>query len=50
MFYGLLGTGPWQLHLCGFIFMTPKHLDEGERWVNLPDVFVYLATNNQDVS
>lgn len=39
MLYGLLGTGPWQLHLCGFIFMTPKHLDgEGKRWASLPDV------------
>lgn len=39
MFYGLLGTGPWQLHLCDFIFVTPKHLDgEEERWANLPDV------------
>lgn len=37
-----LGPGPWQLHLCAFIFMTPKHLDEGKRWVNLP---VYLVTD-----
>lgn len=31
VFYGLLGTGPWQLLLCAFIFMTPKHLDGGKR-------------------
>lgn len=49
MLYGLLGTGPWQLQLCGFIFMTPKHLDGGKRWVNLPDA---LSTwhKYQDVS
>ena len=27
VFYGLLGTEPWQLHLCGFIFMTSQHWD-----------------------
>lgn len=27
VFYGLLGTEPWQLHLCGFIFMTSQHRD-----------------------
>ena len=43
--YGLLETGPWQLHLCGFIFMTPKHWDGEEKDGPIFQMFCYLPAN-----
>lgn len=45
MFYGLLGTGPWQLRLCGFIFMTPKRWDERKKMGQSSRCSVYLAAS-----
>lgn len=49
MFYGLLGTRPWQLHLCGFIFMTPKHLDGGKKDGPIFQMFCLPDSKYQDV-
>lgn len=50
MFYGLLGSGPWQLHFCGFIFMTPKHWGEEKKDGPICQMFCLPGSKYQDVS
>lgn len=50
VFYGLLGTGPWQFRLCGFIFMTPKHWDGEEKDGPIFQMFCLPGSKYQDIS
>lgn len=50
VFYGLLGTGPWQLHHRGFIFMTPKHWDGEKNDGPIFQVFSLPGSKYQDIS
>lgn len=50
VFYGLLGTGPWQLHLSGFIVMTPKRWDGEKKDGPIFQMFCLPGSKYQDVS
>lgn len=50
VFYSLLGTGPWQFRVCGFIFMTPKQWDGEKKDGPIFQMFCLPGSSYQDIS